>query len=261
METFEMADYPIRLRLPEGVVEAFVEIADGPHRLVDLAFQMLGLSGVVAEMGEKAAARNGVAASCAKGCGACCRQLVPLSPPEAVLMSELVESMDEPRKSAVKNRFVRAVDRLEKTGLSKKLEDPDDPLLCKAEEEYFFSRIPCPFLENESCGIYESRPSRCREYLVFTPPENCADPYRRKIGRLPVSMRMNEALAWLWASMTKQKPRYIPLALSLKWSAENPGTSVIGADPERMVEVLCGFIENIAANIEREVLQNRDGAR
>ena len=255
-----MATHPIRLQLPEGGIEALIETPDGPHRLVDLAFQVVGLSSVVAEMGEKAAARNGKPASCSKGCDACCWHLIQVSPPEAVFLSELVESMDEPRKSVVKKRFSRTIERLEKTGLLKKLEDPDDPLLKQAEEQYFLSRIPCPFLENRSCIIYESRPSRCREYMVFTPPENCADPYRNQIGMLPVSIRMSEGLTWLWASMTKEKPKYVPLVLSLKWAGENPATRSIGADPKRMIEVLCKLTENIAANVEREALQKKDGS-
>ncbi len=252
-----MAQHPIRLNLAEGKIEAYIETSDGPHRLVDLAFQVLGLSSVAAEMSERAVGRKGVTVSCFKGCGACCRQLVPISPPEAVLLQELVESMDEPVKSAIKKRFSLAVDQLKRTGLIKKLEDPSNPLLYKAEEEYFSQQIPCPFLENESCGIYAFRPSRCREYLVFTPPEKCANPYRHKIGRLPISMRLNEALTWLWASMVREKPRYIPLVLSMKWTQENQKTSVIRADPKSMIEALCGHIENIAKNIEREALKKK----
>jgi Fe-S-cluster containining protein len=186
---------------------------------------------------------------------------VPVSPPEAVLLQEIVESMAEPGKSATKKRFSLAEEHLKSTGLIEELEAPDNPLLHKAEEEYFLQQIPCPFLENESCGIYDFRPSRCREYLVFTPPENCSDPYHQKIGRLPVSMRLNEALTWLWASMTMEKPRYIPLVLSMKWTQENHKTRVIGADPKHMIEALCGHIETISKNIEREALkkkQNQD---
>lgn len=250
-----MANHPIRIQLAEGTIEAVLETPDGPHRLVDLAYQVLGLSSVAAEMGERAAARKGAAVSCDKGCGACCRQLVPVSPPEAVMLRELVESLDEPRKSTIKHRFVQAVAQLERSGVLRKLEEAGNPLLYKAEEAYFLQKIPCPFLENESCGIYESRPSRCREYLVFTPPERCADPYRNKIGRLPVSMHLNEALAWLWASMSGQKPRYIPLTLAMKWTKENQKTQAMSADPKGMIETLCAHIENISRNVEREALR------
>ncbi len=250
-----MASHPIRIRVAEGTIEAAVETPDGSHRLVDLTYQVLGLSSVAAEMGERAAGRRGASISCRAGCGACCRQLVPVSPPEAVLIQEIVDSMDGTRRRALKERFAKAVDRLKETGLLARLEDPANPLLHKAEEDYFLQRIPCPFLENESCSIYEVRPSRCREYLVFTPPELCADPFRNKIGRLPISMHLNEALAWLWASMTGERPRYVPLVLSFKWTGENQETRTLRADPRQMIEELCGHIENIARNVEREALR------
>jgi len=252
-----MAILPIRIQLAEGTIEASIETPDGVHRLVDLAYQVLGLSSVAAEMGERAAGRKGVTISCRAGCGACCRQLVPVSPPEAVLIHEIVESMDELRKHTIKERFARAIEQLEGAGLLNKLEDPDNPLLYKAEEAYFALKIPCPFLEDESCSIYESRPSRCREYLVFTPPERCVDPYHNKIGRLPVSIHLNEALAWLWAAMAGDQPRFVPLTLSCKWTMENKDTQMLHGDPKRMIEELCGHIEAISRNVERESIRKR----
>ena len=70
-------------------------------------------------------------------------------------------------------------------------------------------------------------------------------------------MHLNEALTWLWAAMTHQSPRYIPLALSLKWTRENQATRTISADPQFMIETLCGHIENISLNVEQEAIQHR----
>jgi hypothetical protein len=56
--------------------------------------------------------------SCCKGCGACCRQLVPISEVEARYIAELVESLPEPRQSKVKARFEDAAKRLAEAGLS-----------------------------------------------------------------------------------------------------------------------------------------------
>lgn len=252
-----MAIHPVRLKMAEGTIEALIETADGPHRLVDLTYQVLELSSAAAEMGERAAVRKGVSVTCAKGCGACCRQLVPVSPPEAVFIYELVESMDEPRRSLIKKRFALAAEKLESNGLLEKLEDSDNPLLYKTEEAYFRQGIACPFLENEACGIYDVRPSRCREYLVFTPPANCDDPYRNKIGRLPVSLHLNEALTWLWAALLKEKPRYVPLVLALKFAQQHSKTRIIGADPGIMLAALCKHVENISRNFERETLRQK----
>ena len=52
--------------------------------------------------------RAGHRISCAKGCGACCRQMVPVSPPEARHLSALVEAMPPDQAAAVKERFQAA---------------------------------------------------------------------------------------------------------------------------------------------------------
>jgi hypothetical protein len=73
---------PIRLDLPEGRIEAEIELPQGTMRLVDLASFVLGLSSTVADMGARITASLGRRVSCSKGCGECLRQLAPLSPPE-----------------------------------------------------------------------------------------------------------------------------------------------------------------------------------
>ena len=48
-----MGCYPIVLDLPEGRIEAQVELPAGPVRLVEFAYRLLGLGSAVAEMGER----------------------------------------------------------------------------------------------------------------------------------------------------------------------------------------------------------------
>jgi len=249
-----MNRYPLQLRLPEGEIEAYIEAPEGPVRLMDLAYQLLGLSSTVAELGARAVERQGERVSCRAGCAACCRQLVPLSAPEAAMIHELVEELPEPRRGQIKARFAAAVARLREAGLLEPLSDGGDPLLHRSEEAYFRLGIPCPFLENGNCSIYEARPSRCREYLVFTPASHCDDPYRNAVGRLPVSVRLNEALTWLWAAMTRQPPGLVPLTLALDWAEKTGPLRLVAANAEAMIEHISRDIEAIAGNIEREVL-------
>ena len=56
-----------------------------------------------------AAAEAGKAISCHKGCGACCRQLVPISRTEGERLVTLVDAMPEPRRAAVLARFADAL--------------------------------------------------------------------------------------------------------------------------------------------------------
>lgn len=197
----------IALDFPEGKIEAEIPLTSGRERLVVLAFKMLQISSEVADMAARDAAKLGHRVSCKKGCGACCRQLVPLSPPEAVMIFEFVESMPEPRKDEVKNRFSVATRHLKKRGLLETLEGLESPLKSEEEyqiitREYLGQNIACPFLVDECCSIHAVRPSMCREYLVTSPAENCNDPDRLGLRRVPVSIRLSEALARTWASVT-----------------------------------------------------------
>ena len=71
----------ITFDFPEGRIDAAIDLSPGSVRLVVLALKMLAISSEVADMAMQAARGLGFEVSCKKGCGACCRQLVPLSPP------------------------------------------------------------------------------------------------------------------------------------------------------------------------------------
>lgn len=45
-----------------------------------------------------------------------------------------------------------------------------------------------PFLEDDACSIHPHRPSVCREYLVTSPAEHCAELGRKLVKRVPVSV-------------------------------------------------------------------------
>ena len=254
----EIRALPITLDFPEGKIEAKINLPLGPERLVVLAFKMLAISSEVADMAARAAEKLGLKASCKKGCGACCCQLVPLSPPEAAMIFEFVESMPDPQKSEVRTRFSEAIRHLKESGLLEKLNRLQSPLMSDEEydaitREYFLAQIPCPFLASESCGIHEVRPSMCREYLVNSPAENCKNPGSGRVNRLPISLRLSEALARTWASITKEHVQVVPLILALEWTKENESTRSAGADSAQLLTTLLGHISDIASKYEHKV--------
>jgi hypothetical protein len=66
---------------------------------------------------EKNAGKSGLKVSCKKGCGACCRQHVPISRSEARLLAEMVENLPEPKRTQMKVRFRDAVRQLRESGV------------------------------------------------------------------------------------------------------------------------------------------------
>jgi len=119
--------------------------------------------------------RAGHRISCAKGCGACCRQMVPISPPEARHLAALVEAMPAAEAAQVRSRFAAAQEKVAASGLPAHGPPDGDQAAYRAFGLAYFSLgVPCPFLVEESCSIHRDRPLVCREYLVTSPPAACA---------------------------------------------------------------------------------------
>ena len=78
-----------------------------------------GLSSLFATRATERAEAGGREISCRAGCGACCRQLVPVAPAEARALAQLVEAMPEARREQVRRRFDAALDA--RHGLDPKL--------------------------------------------------------------------------------------------------------------------------------------------
>src|SRR5262249_7509816 len=118
--------------------------------------------------------------SCRAGCGACCRQLVPVSVAEAAYLADLVAALPADERAMVEERFERRLRALAERGLLERLRtlnaDKDASELHELGMEYFAAGVPCPFLVNESCSIHPHRPLVCRQYLVTSPAERCAAP-------------------------------------------------------------------------------------
>src|SRR5439155_26393738 len=179
-------------------VEGEIPVPTEPTAPRELLPVFRALADTIVEIAVRAVERRGQTVSCRAGCGACCRQLVPIAPLEARLLAELVESLPEPRRSAIEARFAAARERLAEAGLLDKIEHPErypDADLHALGLEYFALGIACPFLEDESCSIYEERPIACREYLVTSPAERCARPSAGAIDIVPLAGKASIAMS------------------------------------------------------------------
>ena len=198
---------------------------------------------------------EGRTVSCRKGCGACCRQLVPISELEARRIAEVVEEMPEPRRSEVRTRFAAARERLDELGLLELLEHPSRIAPTEARTfglRYFNAAVACPFLEDESCSIYEERPIACREYLVTSPAENCARPTLETIDCVDVPAKVSRAIRWLTADAAAPHASWVPLILAPAWAAAHPDEIEIERSGPDLVRELFGRLSG--KDIEEPVL-------
>ncbi len=211
-------------------IQAAVTVPRENLRMTDLLPLLFSFSNALVMLGEDVAKEAGKPVSCRAGCGACCRQLVPVSEPEALHIAELVQALPPDRASEVRERFRAALealgasllDRLRNFDASRTLDERRELGL-----EYFRAGVPCPFLENESCSIYELRPLSCREYLVSSPAENCKHPSAETIEMVPVPAKLSEFLYCFGDGAGNDRSRWVPLILALEWAEAQK------ADPPR----------------------------
>jgi Fe-S-cluster containining protein len=205
----------LQARLPRGQVPS--------RAVIPLARQMTEAVVTWAVADTKAAGKK---ISCRAGCGACCRQAVPIGHAEARRLSALVDEMPEPRRSVVKGRFEDALARLRKTDLLQRLANlgaantGDQPYQDWAID-YFRLKIACAFLEDESCSIHPERPLICREYLVTNPASECSNLSHENIERVPLKARVSKAMREL--AREDGPSNFVLLVTALEWTAAHPG--------------------------------------
>lgn len=190
-----------------------------PQRMLPI-FQQMTSSFV--EMAETAIARAGGKISCKKGCGACCRQAIPLAEIEAYKITALVETLPEPRRTEIKKRFEAAWHHFSEIGWFERLDECAELPHEEREKvilEYFHEGIPCPFLEDESCSIHAERPLVCREYLVTSPAENCAKLTAEGVRMVDLPIKPSDTIRKITNSQNLNKSvNFVPLILALEWT-------------------------------------------
>jgi Fe-S-cluster containining protein len=158
--------------------------------------------------------------SCKAGCGACCRQAVPISEAEALSLAELVSALPEERRTSVRARFEAALIRLKEAGLFEKLRALPDFSSREDRQsfglEYFNLDIPCPFLENESCSIHPDRPLSCREYLVTSPAVSCRSLGPQRIALVDVPRKLSNLRFRIEGDAGKNSTHWLPLITALE---------------------------------------------
>lgn len=216
----EMAHSTATLRLSVGDLRIAhpITVPSGPVEAAEIVPALQGLVNAVV-----GAAEAGKTVSCRKGCGACCRQLVPVSRSEGERLLRVVEAMPKERREALLARFTAAEAAIEAAGLGQR-EGRSDRELSAA---YFALGVPCPFLEDESCSIHPERPLVCREYLVTSPAELCAGPAQEGVTPLPVPKVSLAA-----RGLQDEADDWFPLALLMAWRRTRPRPATRRPGPE-----------------------------
>lgn len=246
----EMENLGITFSVGGEPIELSMTVPVPPVKLRRMLPVFQKMSTTFIENGMENIRASGKEISCRAGCGACCRQLVPISEAEAYDLRELVEQMPEPRKTEVIERFKAGVAKLTEAGVFERLEmaayADDETDYDKLVREYFTFQVACPFLENESCSIHESRPISCREYLVTSPAELCSNAEGTGVENVRHYFQVKESVIMLARQKTAEELPYVPMIRLMEWTDEMPDDS-----PERTGKEWIGDFFNLLSRYSR----------
>ncbi|MDE1948749.1 MAG: YkgJ family cysteine cluster protein [Burkholderiales bacterium] len=240
-----MATIQFTIRAKGLELEASAKVPTGATRVGELLPLARSLADAVVRQTCDAAAAAGEPVSCRAGCGACCSHLVAVSEIEARRIGEVVDGLAEPRRSEVLARFERARERLAEAGLLDELERPQDwtgERYHRLTGAYFRLSLPCPFLEQGSCSIYEERPLTCREYHVVSDPAHCALPGHPGVRVVRPPLRFFNAVArWQTPATEHLEESAVALIVAPAWARSHPDATT----PRPGVELLRELLDHL----------------
>jgi len=228
----------------DGTLNATAVVPKGPTTLTQILPVLQSLDdSLVAGVGTQLHGA-GLTISCRAGCGACCRQMVPLSIFEAEALADWIRSLPAVRQQELAERFDTALRKLAGAGFIDRMVNEEwlaeNESARKLALDYLYQRVACPFLEDESCSIHPIRPLICREYLVTSAPEHCFDPAELKAAPVPLPFHLSRVLNRIGAQLENDSRGWIPLLFLFAWmkAGARPGDGVQGEGPQVLYEVI-----------------------
>ncbi len=231
-QTVRVQTFTFSCATPHGPLPSLsIEVPDLPLRLSEPVPLMQALCDKIVDQACAAALKSGGRVTCSKGCGACCRQVIPVAIPEALFLMEHIESMEPGRREIITRRLSGALEACRREGLCDALlTASSDQAAIGAAQEYFNRGIICPFLEEGACSIHPVRPFACREFNALTSPQWCDDPFRNRVRRVQVVPKITTVMARFAAKVLGERPVVLPMVMiasaettSASWNEPLPG--------------------------------------
>ncbi len=249
----------VTLELPTatGVAQIKLRLPAGPMGLAGLVPFAQVVTNTLVEKAVEREEAEGRSISCKAGCGACCRQLVPLSIPEAFALADVVLDMEEARRDQIFAKFDELESAVKKHGLWRALQDVVEGKAVNDKDlgfQYLAKGLACPFLEQESCSIHPDRPTACRDFLVTTPAAHCATLGLLPLRKVPTPVLLSEVLSRVTARLLGRAPIVVPMTLVMNWVDAH---AELGVRTWPALEVLTVLLEELGVSVP---WKNRDEA-
>ncbi len=205
-------------------IQVSCDFPRGEAYLRDLVPLALQITDTLGELAADEQRQAGEPTTCQRGCAACCRELVVLSPPEVFHLMATLDGLAASARSRVTSHFDALAGELDRRDMSAELLDPtysETPPHVPIAADYVRARFACPCLHDEECSIYPARPLACRTHGVTSPPSLCDEPGKPDVRKIRVAGALAPKLAWLTADLLQLDPCMVPLPLALRWAADH----------------------------------------
>lgn len=219
-----------------------VELPATPTTFVGIMPAVRSIADALQDDALQTVARMGRPATCGLGCDTCCRHLVMLGEAEALGLLRTLAALPEARQADIRSRFQAGLDRVEAAGLLPRLyavftrTASDHIAQAEMQAAYWELGIPCPFLEEQACGIYAERPLVCRQYAMSSPPQNCRTPFGPQTALVKVLPSLDLAgAAAAFDGELAQQTRLLPLIFCLLRETHLSLRAFPVLEPERML--------------------------
>lgn len=194
-----------------------IDVTPGMFKLSEIVPFARELSSKVSNIILEKKRTNGITVPCRKGCAACCSYLVPLSVPETFHLREEVLAMPEETRKSVLDLFLCRARRI----LEEKPEEANLLDINQLSDWYSNLELPCPFLSDNICTVYDKRPIACREYLVEGSEILCRPDKQGDFHKVELPFSVLECLGKLCAELEQTEIEAIMIPLALPWAEEN----------------------------------------
>ncbi len=188
---------------------------------------------------------DGAKIPCRKSCSACCRYLVPLSAPEAMLLSSEFATLPPPASRRLQRNFEQSLKRLTAAP------PPQDALELNHPRElsrwYKSLGLACPLLRKETCSAYSRRPLACREHTAVNNGRSGTLAGCPGLARLAMPISVLEALAELTSSISRRPLESIMLPMMGQWIADNADFAAQTFSTRELLQSLGTILQRQAA--------------
>ena len=283
MQNNNMKVVDLELNVFNNPLYVQIGVRDCPATLADIVPMARALSTKITNLMQKKVVSDGFAVPCRKGCTACCYHLICLSVPEALRLTEEMLIMPLDKRKKIMQSSHRIAEKVQKktskiisllNNLTKQEVMNYYMQLMKISDWYFDQKLPCPFLHNNLCMIYECRPIVCIQHLVADSTSPCSFDYETNACKVQMPISIANVLTELSSELEHADLEPVILPCIFDWYEENcdrhkrtwPAPFLV----ERFIDLSLKFQErknttisqveedlNILANITITMLQNQ----